>query len=113
MVSVAILDDYANAALTLADWAPVARQAKIQVFTRHLLDQQMIAALQPFEIVCTLRERSRLSKELPAQLPNLKMIIVTDAHVSTIDTEAATARGILVCEGKAPDDMPAAVMPLH
>jgi phosphoglycerate dehydrogenase-like enzyme len=108
MASVAILDDYANAALTLADWAAVARQAKIRVFTRHLPDEEMIAALQPFEIVCTLRERSRLSRELLAQLPNLKMIIVTDNHVSTIDHEAATARGILICEGKAPQDMPAA-----
>ncbi len=108
MASVAILDDYANAALTLADWAPVARQAKIQVFSRHLSEQEMTAALQPFEVVCTLRERSRLSGQLLAQLPNLKMIVVTDVHVSTIDYEAATARGVLVCEGKAPSDLPAA-----
>jgi phosphoglycerate dehydrogenase-like enzyme len=108
MVSIAILDDYANVALSLADWAPVARQAKIEVFTQHLPDQEKVAALQPFEIVCTLRERSHFSSQTLAQLPNLKMIVVTDAHVSTIDTAAATARGILVCEGKAPDDMPSA-----
>ncbi len=108
MVNVAILDDYANAARALADWTPVARQAQIQVFTQHLSDREMIAALQPFEIVCTLRERSRFSGETLAQLPNLKVIIVTDGHVSTVDNEAATARGILVCEGRAPDDMPAA-----
>ncbi len=108
MMNVAILDDYANAALSLADWAPVARQAKIQVFTQHLSDREMIAALQPFEIVCTLRERARFSRETLAQLPNLKVIIVTDGHVSTIDNEAAADRGILVCEGKALDGMPAA-----
>ncbi len=108
MVNVAIVDDYADAALSLADWSPVARQAKIQVFTRHLAENELIAALQPFEIVCTLRERSRLSRETLARLPNLKVIIVTDAHVGTIDNEAATARGILVCEGRAPDDMPSA-----
>jgi len=108
VVSVAIIDDYAGAALTLADWAPVARQAKIQVFTHHLSDREIVAALQPFEIVCTLRERSSLSSQTLAQLPNLKMIVVTDARVGTIDQPAATARGILVCEGKAPEDMPAA-----
>ncbi len=108
MVSIAIIDDYAGAALTLADWRPVAQHAKIQIFTLHLPEREMIAALQPFEIICTLRERSRFSRETLAQLPNLRMIIVTDAHVSTIDNEAATARGILVCEGKAPDDMLAA-----
>ncbi len=70
------LDDYADAALSLADWAQVAGQAKIQVFTRHLSENELIAALQPFEIVCTLRERSRLSRETLARLPNLKVIIV-------------------------------------
>jgi phosphoglycerate dehydrogenase-like enzyme len=108
MMNVAILDDYANAALRLADWTPVAQHAKIQIFTRHLPDREMIAALQPFEIVCTLRERSCFSAETFAQLPNLKMIVVTDGHVTTIDNDAAAARGILVCEGKAPDDMSSA-----
>lgn len=108
MVSIAILDDYAEAALRLADWSPVARQAKIQAFTQHMTEQDMVTALEPFEIICTLRERSRFSKETLARLPNLKMLVVTDAHVTTIDNEAAAARGILVCEGKAPDDLPAA-----
>jgi phosphoglycerate dehydrogenase-like enzyme len=108
VVSVAILDDYANAALTLADWAPVAQLAKIQVFNRHLSERDAVAALQPFEVICTLRERSTLSSHMLAQLPNLKMIVVTDPRVGTIDSEAASARGILVCEGKAPQDVPAA-----
>ncbi len=107
MTSVAILDDYANAALRLADWASVAGQAEIQVFSRHVPDHEMIETLRPFQIVCTLRERCRFSRETLAQLPNLKMIVVTDDHVTTIDNEAAGAFGILVCEGKAPADMPA------
>jgi len=108
MVNVAILDDYANAALRLTDWSSISQRATIQVFTHHLSDNEMISALQPFEVVCTLRERSRISGEILEQLPNLKVIIVTDNHVSTIDNEAAAARGVLICEGKAPDDMPAA-----
>lgn len=108
MTSVAILDDYANAALALADWTPVVRRASVQVFTRHLSEQEMISALQPFEIVCTLRERATFSSLTLQQLPNLKMIVVTDARVSTIDYQAASARGILVCEGKAPAGLPAA-----
>ncbi len=108
MVSVAILDDYADAALILADWAPVARQASVKVFTRHLPEREIVAALQPFEVLCTLRERCSLSAATLAGLPNLKMIVVTDPRVGTIDQEAATAHRILVCEGKAPDAMPAA-----
>jgi len=108
MTSVAILDDYAGAALALADWSVVARQCEIHTFTRHLTDREMVAALQPFDIICAVRERSRLSAATLAQLPNLKMIVVTDSHVTTIDNSAAAARGVLVSEGRAPDDMPAA-----
>ena len=92
MVNVAILDDYANAALRLADWSPISQRAKIQVFTHHLSDNEMISVLRPFEVVCTLRERCRMSGEILEQLPNLKVIVVTDGHVSTIDNEAWLTR---------------------
>jgi hypothetical protein len=51
MMNVAILDDYANAALRLADWSPISQRAQIQVFTDHLSDNNVISALQPFEVV--------------------------------------------------------------
>jgi phosphoglycerate dehydrogenase-like enzyme len=108
MVRVAILDDFAHAALALADWTAVSRQAEIQVFYEHLPASEAIETLQPFEIICTVRERSHFSADTLAQLPNLKMIVVTDSHVTTIDNDAAGARGIIVSEGKAPDGMAAA-----
>ncbi|MEJ1963401.1 MAG: D-2-hydroxyacid dehydrogenase family protein [Gammaproteobacteria bacterium] len=108
MVKIAILDDYADAALTLADWSPATRLAEVQVFTRHLSDHEIATALQPFEVICTLRERTALPSQLLAQLQNLKAIVVTDAHVRTIDFAAATDNGVLILEGKAPPDLPTA-----
>ena len=108
MTKIAILNDYANAALTLADWASVKEKADICVFDRHLSDDEMVAVLQPFEVICTLRERIKLTKATFDQLPNLKAIVVTDTHVRTIDYGAALARGIKVLEARAPADMPSA-----
>jgi len=106
MMKIAILDDYANTALKLADWSAVTERAAVRVFNHHLADDEIAEALAPFEVICTLRERTTISKALIARLPNLKMIVVTDPRVSTLDYAAATARGILVSEGKAPEGMP-------
>jgi phosphoglycerate dehydrogenase-like enzyme len=108
MTKIAVLNDYANAALTLADWSSVKEKAEVQVFDHHLSDDEMVSALQPFEVICTLRERVRLTKAALEQLPKLKAIVVTDAHVSTIDYGAAEARGIKILEARASADMPTA-----
>ena len=52
-VNVAILDDYQNAALQMADWSPLVGRATITVFNDHLDDPDAMAArLTPFEVVC-------------------------------------------------------------
>lgn len=108
MTKIAILDDYANAALMLADWSSVKAKAEIHVFDHHLSDDEMVSVLQPFEVLCTLRERVHLTKAILDQLPNLKAIVVTDSHVRTIDYGVALARGLKILEARAPADMPQA-----
>ena len=107
-MKIAILDDYASAALTLADWSPVTRQADVHVFNRHLSDAEIVAALEPFEVICTLRERASLPAQVLDRLPHLKAIVVTDARVRTIDYAAAARNGVVILEGKAPADLPSA-----
>jgi phosphoglycerate dehydrogenase-like enzyme len=107
-LKIAILDDYANAALTLADWSPVTQQAEVHVFTRHLSDDEIVQTLEPFHILCTLRERTSLPAQVLNRLPNLKAIVVTDTNVRTIDYSAAAKNGVVILEGKAPTDLPSA-----
>ena len=107
-MKIAILDDYASAALTLADWSPVTRQAEVHVFNRHLSDAELVSALEPFEVLCTLRERTSLPAQVLDRLPHLKAIVVTDARVRTIDYAAAARNGVVILEGKAPADLPSA-----
>jgi phosphoglycerate dehydrogenase-like enzyme len=96
-VKVAILDDYQNVALSVADWSGVAARADITVFDDHLADPDAVAArLLPFDVVCVMRERTPLSRNVLERLPNLRMIASTGPFNASIDTIAAEERGIHV-----------------
>ncbi|WP_210495602.1 D-2-hydroxyacid dehydrogenase family protein [Microvirga antarctica] len=95
---IAILDDYQNRALDLADWSAVAAQCAIQVFDRAFPSiDAAVECLQPFDILCTMRERMALPRELLERLPRLKLITFTGAQHRTLDLAAATDLGIVVC----------------
>ncbi|MFD1556243.1 D-2-hydroxyacid dehydrogenase family protein [Paraburkholderia silviterrae] len=96
-VKVAILDDYQNIALREADWSPLKARAEITVFTDHLFEVDEIAKrLEPFDVVCVMRERTELSRELIEKLPKLKLIASTGPGNAAIDLEAAAERGVEV-----------------
>lgn len=95
---VAILDDYQNAALRYADWGPVRRDASITVFndTLRCVDS-LVERLHPFDVVCVMRERTRISEELLRRLPNLRLIASSGSWNAAIDLLAAQAAGVTVC----------------
>jgi len=94
---VAILDDYQNVALTMADWSEVAAHADITVFTDHLADQEaVVQRLTPFDVVCVMRERTPLPRSVIERLPGLRMIASTGPFNASIDVEAAKERGIYI-----------------
>src|SRR5215831_4066514 len=94
----AILDDYQNVALKLADWGKVKGRVEIKVFHEHLgASDKVIAALKEFEIIVAMRERTAFPKNVIDALPDLKLLITTGMRNASIDTEAAKARGVTVC----------------
>lgn len=94
----AILDDYQNVALTLADWSRLKDRVAVDVFTAPFADQaSAIAALQGFDIVCMMRERTPFPRSTLEALPGLKLLLTSGMRNAAIDLEAATARGITVC----------------
>jgi len=96
-MQVAVLDDYQNVALRLADWSAVRRHAEITVFNDHLDNPgAVVDRLRPFDAVCVMRERTPLTREILEQLPRLKLIASTGPRNASIDTQAAAGRGILV-----------------
>ncbi len=96
-VQVAVLDDYQDVALQLADWSTVADRADITVFTDHVSDpDDLVARLTPFDVVFVMRERTPLPRTIIERLPNLKMIASTGPFNASIDMAAAEERGIHV-----------------
>jgi phosphoglycerate dehydrogenase-like enzyme len=94
----AILDDYQNVALSAADWSKVSRDLEIEVFNAHLgAADKVIAALEGFDIVCAMRERTAFPRDVIEKLPQLKLLITTGMRNASIDVAAAKARGIVVC----------------
>ena len=97
VVKVAILDDYQNVALQMADWSPLAGRATITVFNDYLDDPDAMAVrLAPFEVVCVMRERTPLTRGLLERLPRLKLIASTGFINAAIDRQAASERGIAI-----------------
>ncbi len=96
MLKVAILDDYASVALASADWSSLDGMAEIEVFREHLDEEQAVKQLQPFDILCTIRERMALPRRLFEQLPNLRMVTIIGESLPNLDMEAASEHGVLV-----------------
>src|SRR6267154_4308426 len=94
---IAVLDDYQDVALSLADWSVLDARATVTVFNDHLADSDaVVERLQPFEIVCVMRERTPMTRIIIERLPKLRMIASTATQNASIDLKAAEERGVQV-----------------
>jgi len=96
MFKIAILDDYANVALRSADWSVLQGRAQLTVFDRHLSEDEAASLLQPFDVLCTIRERMSLPRSLFQRLPNLKLVTIIGMSLPNLDMRAATEHGVIV-----------------
>ena len=95
---VAILDDYQQVALASADWSAVRERAEIHVFTTHIgRTEALVNALEPFDVIVAMRERTPFDAERLGGLPKLRLLVTTGMANASIDLAAAAARGITVC----------------
>ena len=97
-MQVAILDDYQQVALASADWSEVRKLGEIHVFAQHIgRTDALVAALEPYDVIVAMRERTPFDAERLGQLPRLKLLVTTGMANAAIDLDAAAARGITVC----------------
>ncbi len=109
MTRIAIVDDYQNVALSLADWKSI-RGAEITVFDKPFASEdEIVEKLRSFEIVSTMRERMEWPESLFARLPNLKLLCITGLHQRLLDQAAATKHGVVVSHTTAGASVPATV----
>lgn len=98
MARIAILDDWQGIAAAAVDWSAVRAGAELVFFRDHLGGPDaVVAALQGFDAVVAMRERTRLSGDVIARLPDLKLLSFTGARNAAVVMAACTAQGVVVC----------------
>src|ERR1700710_342109 len=94
----AILDDYLNLSLDIADWSKVSDRVDVTVFNQPFASEQAAAsALKDFEIICAMRERTPFPRTLFAALPKLKLFITSGMRNAALDLEAAKEHKVVLC----------------
>src|SRR5258705_12267981 len=94
----AILDDYLNVALRVADWSKVRDRVDVTVFNEPFASPEAAAgALKDFEIICAMRERTPFPRALFAALPKLKLLITSGMRNAALDLEAAKDHKVVLC----------------
>jgi phosphoglycerate dehydrogenase-like enzyme len=103
MPRIAILDDYANSALGLADWGSLPAGFELVVFNDNLVDHHaLVARLADFEVVCAMRERTPLPAAVLERLPKLKLLITSGMRNKSLDFAAAQKMGVVCCGTESP-----------
>lgn len=98
-MKIAILDDYQDAVRKLNCFEMLADH-DVKVFNNTVRGLgQLASRLAEVEALVLIRERTPISSQLLAKLPNLRMISQTGRISSHIDLEACTDRGIALLEG--------------
>lgn len=95
---IAILDDYQGVAEQYADWGSLPEGCEVRVFREHIADTAtLVAALQMFDVIVAMRERTPFTAERLAALTRLRLLVTTGMANASIDMAAARGRGITVC----------------
>jgi phosphoglycerate dehydrogenase-like enzyme len=95
---VAVLDDWQGVARQSADWAVLGQRAQLTFFETPFAGPEALAeALAGFDILIAMRERSAFPAALIERLPRLRMIALTGARTWTLDIDACSKQGVVVC----------------
>lgn len=106
ITKIAVLDDYQNISLPHFQHLDKTK-FEITVFRDTLLPYnspstpedvktQLVERLKPFQIICTMRERTPMPKALMEKLPNLKLLLTTGLRNASLDLPAAKELGIKI-----------------
>lgn len=94
----AVLDDYQDVALSMADWSTIADRVEVTPYHRRFDSEDELAdALRDYEIVVIMRERTPFRESTFARLPRLRLLVTTGMRNASIDLPAAGAHGVTVC----------------
>ena len=98
MIKVAVLDDYQDVFRQIIDIESYKNKFDFQIFNEPFLNEsESIVALEEFEALFIMRERTPMSKSLINSLPKLKYIMTSGMRNNSIDLETAKKNKIIIC----------------
>jgi len=98
MIKVAVLDDYQEVFQQIIDIEKFKGKYEFQIFYEPFANEnEVIVALEDFEALFIMRERTPITKSLITALPKLKYIMTSGMRNNAIDLEAAKKNNIIVC----------------
>jgi len=92
---VAILDDIHHAYEGTSGFQRLRKRCDVRIFTEPFGPP---SALAGFDVLVANRERTRFTRGLLEQLPDLRIIVQTGNHAYHIDLPAAEERGLVVAK---------------
>ena len=98
MIKVAVLDDYQNIFREFIDIDKHKDKYDFTIFNQPFANKdEALTALEEFEALFVMRERTPISKSLISGIKNLKYIMTSGMRNKAIDLEEAKKRNIIVC----------------
>jgi len=98
MIKVAILDDYQNAFEHIIETEKYKDKYEFKIFNEPFLNEaEAGVALEEFDALLIMRERTPITKSLIKNLPNLKYLMTSGMRNKAIDLEATKSKNIVVC----------------
>jgi len=98
MIKVAILDDYQNAFEHIVETENYKDKYDFKIFNEPFLSEaEAGVALEEFDALLIMRERTPITKSLIESLPNLKYLMTSGMRNKVIDLEAKKKKNITVC----------------
>ena len=98
MLKVAVLDDYQNVFSQIVNINDYKSKYEFTIFNEPFQNELETAeALKKFEALFIMRERTKITKSLISNLPNLKFIMTSGTRNKAIDLDATKEKKILVC----------------
>ena len=98
MIKIAVLDDYQDIFQQIIEIKRYAKKYDFKIFNEPFLSEsEAKVALEDFEVLFIMRERTPITKTLIAALPKLKYIMTSGMRNNAVDLEAAKKNKIIVC----------------
>lgn len=96
-VQIAVIDDWQQVAEDVVDWSALQSIGQVSFLHDYPADTAtLIQRLQPFEVICLMRERTPFDAALLRGLPRLKLLLTGGMRNAAIDLATAAELGIQV-----------------